>query len=138
MKHMKILRGTVFGGITFFFLGWVVYGILLADFMAAHSDASLNRPDDQMVWWAMILSNLVLGLLVTLVLKWSGAVKFADGLKTGAIFGLLMGLTMDLMMYSMTTQYDLTVVFVDVIMYAVLLAIMGLVIVLTWGKDKTT
>lgn len=133
---MKILRGTVFGGITFFFLGWVVYGMLLADFMAAHSDASLNRPDDQMVWWAMILSNLVLGLLVTLVLKWSGAASIVDGIKTGAIFGLLMGLTMDLMMYSMTTQYDLTVVFVDVIVYTVLLAIMGLVIVLTWGKGK--
>ncbi|MCG6190718.1 DUF1761 family protein [Maribellus maritimus] len=133
---MKILRGTIFGGIAFFFLGWVVYGMLLADFMAAHSDASLNRPDDQMIWWAMILSNLVLGLLVTLVLKWSGATSIADGIKTGAIFGFLMGLTMDLMMYSMTTQYDLTVVFVDVIVYTILLAIIGLVIVLTWGKGK--
>ncbi|QGY44210.1 DUF1761 family protein [Maribellus comscasis] len=133
---MKILRGTIFGGIAFFFLGWVVYGMLLADFMAAHSDASLNRPDDQMVWWAMILSNLVLGLLVTLVLKWSGATSIIDGIKTGAIFGFLMGLTMDLMMYSMTTQYDLTVVFVDVIVYTILLAIIGLVIVLTWGKGK--
>ena len=36
----------------------------------------------------------------------------------------------------MTTQYDLTVVFVDVIVYTVLLAVMGLVIVLTWGKEK--
>ena len=133
---MKILRGTIFGGIAFFFLGWVVYGMLLADFMAAHSDASLNRPDDQMIWWAMILSNLVLGMLVTLVLKWSGAVSVADGIKTGAILGFLMGLTMDLMMYSMTTQYDLTIVFVDVIVYTILLAIIGLVVVLTWGKGK--
>ena len=133
---MKILRGTIFGGIAFFFLGWVVYGMLLADFMAAHSDGSLNRPNDQMIMWAMILSNLVLGLLVTLVLKWSGAVSIVDGLKTGAIFGFLMGLTMDLMMYSMTTQYDLTALFVDVIVYTVMLAIIGLVIVLTWGKGK--
>ena len=133
---MKILRGTIFGGIAFFFLGWIVYGMLLVDFMAAHSDASLNRPDDQMIWWAMILSNLVLGMLVTLVLKWSGAKSVVDGMKTGAIFCFLMGLTMDLMMYSMTTQYDLTVVFVDVVVYTVLLAIIGLVIVLTWGKEK--
>ncbi len=133
---MKILRGTIFGGITFFFLGWIVYGMLLADFMAAHSDTSLNRPDDQMVWWAMILSNLVLGMLVTLVLKWAGSTSVAAGIKDGAILGFLMGLTMDLMMYSMTTQYDLTVVFVDVIVYTILLAITSLVIVLTWGKDK--
>uniref|UniRef100_UPI00321764D6 hypothetical protein n=1 Tax=uncultured Draconibacterium sp. TaxID=1573823 RepID=UPI00321764D6 len=132
--NMKILRGTVFGGITFFFLGWIVYGMLLAGFMEANSNGCANRPDEEMVWWAMILSNLFLGLLLTLVLKWSGATSAADGIKTGALFGLLMGLTMDLMMYSMTTMYDLKVLVIDVIVYAVLLAIMGFVIVLTWGK----
>ncbi len=131
---MKILRGTIFGGITFFFLGWVVYGMLLMDFMAAHSDVSLNRPEDQMIWWAMILSNLVLGLLVTLFLKWSGAATVADGIKTGALFGFLLALTMDLMMYAMTTMYDSTAMFVDIIVMTVLLAIVGLVVVLTWGK----
>ena len=134
---MKILRGTVFGGIVFFLLGWLVYGILLANFMEAQTDTSLNRPDDQMVWWAMILSNLVLGLLVTLVLKWSNASKFTDGIQTGALFGLLFALSMDLMMYSMTSMITVTALIVDVIVMAILLAIVGLVIVLTWGKDKS-
>ncbi|KJF44318.1 hypothetical protein [Draconibacterium sediminis] len=131
---MKILRGTLFGGITFFFLGWLVYGFLLAGFMEANSNACANRLDTEMVWWAMILSNLILGLLLTLILKWSGASGIGDGIKTGALVGLLMALTMDLMMYSMTTLYNLKVLVVDVIAYTLLLAIMGLVIVLTWGK----
>jgi len=131
---MKILRGTIFGGITFFFLGWVVYGMILMDFMAANSNECANRPDVEMIWWAMILSNLVLGLLVTLVLKWSGASSIADGVKTGALFGFLLSLTMDLMMYSMTTMYNMSAMIVDILVMTVLLAIVGLVVVLTWGK----
>ncbi len=134
---MKLIKGTIFGGIVFFLLGWLVYGMLIADFMAAHSDITLNRPDDQMIWWAMIISNFILALFLTMVLKWSGASGIADGIKTGALFGLLLSSTMDLMMYSMTTMSDLTAVIVDVIVMTVLMAVIGLVIVLTWGKEKT-
>lgn len=134
---MKILRGTIFGGIAFFILGWLVYGILLSGFMAANSNDCANRPMEEMIMWTMILSNLVLGLLLTLILKWSGAKGVADGIKTGALFGLLMSLTMDLMMYSMTTMYNFTALIVDVVTMTILLAIVGLVIVLTWGKSKT-
>ena len=133
---MKILRGTIFGGIAFFILGWVVYGMLLMDFMTANSNTCANRPDADMIWWAMILSNLVLGLFVTLVLKWSGAKSITDGIKTGALFGLLMGLTFDLMTYSMTTMYNMTAMIVDILVVTVLIAIVGLVIILTWGKKE--
>lgn len=133
---MKILRGTIFGGIAFFLLGWLVYGMILANFMEAHSDVSLNRPDDQMVWWAMIVSNLILALFLTMVLKWTGASNIVDGVKTGVLFGFLLSSTVDLMMYSMTTMSDFTMVIVDIIVMTILLAIIGLVIVLTWGKEK--
>ena len=131
---MKLLRGTIFGGIAFFFLGWFVYGILLMDFMAANANACANRPEAEMIWWAMILSNLVLGLFVTLVLKWSGAASIGDGIKTGALFGFLMALTMDLMMYSMTTMYNMSAMIVDILVMTVMMAIVGLIVVLTWGK----
>jgi hypothetical protein len=133
---MKIIRGTVFGGIAFFFLGWLVWGILLADVMANLMDTTLNRPADGMVWWAIILSNLVFALLLTLCLKWSGAKGIADGLKTGAIIGVLYSLTADLGMYSMTTIIkSASAIVIDVLVYSVVAAIMGLVIVLTWGKE---
>ncbi len=132
----KILRGTVFGGIAFLLLGWLVYGILLKDFMAANSNSCAALSNADMILWAMILSNLVLGLLVTLVLKWSGAKSIVDGIKTGALFGLLFTLSMDLMMYSMTTMYNFTALIVDVIVMVILLAIVGAIIVLTWGKAE--
>ena len=66
--NMKILRGTLFGGIAFFFLGWLVWGILLMNYTMENSNTALNRPDNEMIWWALILSNLVLAALQTLTL----------------------------------------------------------------------
>jgi len=136
---MKILRGTVFGGIAFFLLGWLVWGILLMDFSKANYNQTIYLPDDGMIWWAMIASNLVLALLVTLAMNWAGAKSITDGLKLGAIVGGLYALTTDLGMYSMTTVIlNLTAVVVDTLAYAAVTAVIGLIIVLTWGKGKTT
>lgn len=135
---MKILKGTIIGGIVFFFLGWLIYGILLMDFSMANYNQCMNRAETDMIWWAMILSNFALALLLTLILKWSGAAGYLDGLKTGAIFGFLLGLSMDLSFYSMTTMYNnLSVMLVDIAVYSFMLAVVGMVIVLLWGKDKS-
>ncbi|MBA4411331.1 MAG: hypothetical protein C0397_18170 [Odoribacter sp.] len=136
--NMKILKGTVIGGIVYFLLGWLVYGILLADFSLANYNQCAMRPMTDMIWWAMIVSNLVYALFLTLVLKWSGASGWMDGLKTGALFGLLFGVTIDLSFYSMTTMFNsIGGMVVDMVVTTVMAAIIGTVIVLVWGKDKT-
>ena len=58
MKITKIVIGGIVGGISFFFLGWLIYGVLLMDFMSEFSNTTFNRPEEEMVWWAMILSNM--------------------------------------------------------------------------------
>lgn len=134
---MKIIKGTVFGGIAFFFLGWLVWGILLAGMMESMYNPALNRPENEMIWWAMIVSNLTLALMVTLVLNWASAKSVMDGVKIGAIIGGVYALSVDLSIYSMTTTINnLTGVVLDVLAYTVLTAIIGLVVVLTWGKEK--
>lgn len=134
---MKILRGTVFGGIAFFLLGFLVWGVLLMNFSMENYNQSIYLPNDEMIWWAMIVSNLLLALLLTLMLNWSGAKSIVDGLKIGAIFGGLYALSVDLGMYSMTTVIlNLTAVIVDAVAYIFVTAICGLVVVLLWGKEK--
>jgi hypothetical protein len=135
---MKILRGTIIGAISFLILSWVIYGLLLGNFLASNSDPTVNRPMEDLVWWAAILTNLVLGLLFALVLNWSGAKRVVNGIKTGALLGLILALYIDLYFYSTSTIYNLTYVIVDVIVMAALSAIVGMLIVLTWGKDKTS
>ena len=92
---MKILKGTIFGGVVMLILGWVIFAVLLGNFMEANSNTCASRPMEEIIWWAIILSNLILALLLTLILNWSGAKGVADGIKTGALFGLLLSLTMD-------------------------------------------
>lgn len=136
--NTQILKGTVFGGIANFFLGWLIYGMLLMDFMKSNSNQCASRPEMEMIWWAMILSCLVYALFLTLFLKGSGSSTWLDGLKTGALFGCLFAVTVDLSFYSMTTMFNsFTPILVDAIASTVMAAIVGTVIVLLWGKPKT-
>ena len=135
---MKILRGTLFGGIVYFLIGWLVYGILLMDFFSANMNQCAARPAGDMIWWAIIVSNFSAALLLTLILKWSGAKGILDGLKTGALFGFLFALTIDLSSWSMTTMYSkFGVLVADVAVSTVVLGILGMAIVLLWGKEKS-
>lgn len=136
---MKILKGTIFGGICYFLLGWLVYGILLMDFFIANTNQCANKPEGEMIWWAMIVSNLAAALLLTLMMNWSKAKGVTDGLKIGAIFGSLFTTIIDFSFWSMTTMYSsLTALFVEIIVSAAMFAVVGMVIVLTWGKEKTS
>jgi len=112
--------------------------MLLADFMKTNSNQSINRPEMEMIWWAMIISCFFSALILTLFLKWSGASTWTDGLKTGALFGCLFAVSIDLSFYSMTTLFNsVTTILVDIIASTVSAAITGLIIVLLWGKTKT-
>ena len=134
---MKILRGTVFGGIAYFLLGWLVWGILLMDFFTANMNQCASRPMGEMKWWAIILSNLVMALLLTLILNWAKAKSIVDGLKYGALFGLLFGAGIGLSYWSMSTMYlNAGAMVTDILVSTGVMALMGLVIVLTWGREK--
>ena len=134
---MKILRGTVFGGIVYFLLGWLVWGILLMDFLSANMNQCSSRPPEEMVWWAIILSNLLMALLLTLILHWARAKSIIDGLKFGALFGLLYGSALGFSFWSMSTMYlNAGAMVTDILASTAVMAVIGLVIVLTWGKEK--
>lgn len=135
----RIWKGTLIGGVVYFILGWLVYGMLLAGYLASNFNNCANRPQEDMVWWAIIVSNLIYALFLTLFLKRSGATSIIDGLKIGALFGLLLSSTFDFSMYSMTTTFnDFTGLIVDVVVATALAAIVGIVIVLLWGKEKAS
>jgi hypothetical protein len=134
---MKILRGTVFGGIGYFLLGWLVWGILLMNFFSANMNQCASRPPEEMVWWAIILSNLLMALLLTLILHWARAKTIIDGLKIGALFGLLYGSALAFSFWSMSTMYlNAGAMVTDIVVSTAVMAVIGLVIVLTWGKEK--
>ena len=135
MKTNKILLGGLAGGVTFFLVGWLVYGILLNGYMTANLNQCAAKPMAEMVMWAMFLSNLALGFLLVLVFNWSKITDLKSGAKVAALLGLLISLSVDLGNYSMTILYkDFSVIIVDVIVFTIMMTISGIVVSLVIGK----
>jgi hypothetical protein len=129
MDTNKILKGGIAGAVVYFFLGWLIYGMLLTDYMQANTNQCLMKPMEQMTWWAIILSNVVMGIFLATVFSWSNISSAASGAKSAAFIGLMIALSYDLSFYSMSTMYpSLSPLFVDVLVCTVMNAITGAVV----------
>ena len=136
MNTKTLLSGLV-GGVAAFFLGWIIYGIILMPIMVEHGNTSIMRPEAEMIWWALILGNLFYGLTISLIWSWSGINDFMSGLTKGALFGLIVTISWDLMLYSTSTWYkDITGVVYDILASVVMTAIIGGVVGWMMGRGK--
>ena len=95
MDTKKFTIGTLVGGIVFFLLGYLLYGMLLASFFKQHSTAVAGsmKTMEEFVWWALILSNLAWGALLTYIfLKIGNIQSFGSGARLGLTIGFFMAL----------------------------------------------
>jgi len=135
----KILIAGVVGGLVFFLLGWLMYGIILIDFMMANSGvpASLHKPMPDML--PLVIANLSWGFLFAIILgKWSTGLSIATGAMRGALIALLVGMFMDLAMYATTTMINMNALIADLLAMVVNGAIGAAIItwILNFGKNK--
>jgi len=133
---------TVAAGIALFALGALFYAVLLADFFeaAAGVDGLYKDPPDFLY---LVLGELFTAATITLVVvTWAGAGDFMAGLKTGATFGLLIGIGFALTWYATSYIGTLESTSVDVAVTVVRFGITGGVAALVMGKlsgsDDTT
>ena len=136
MNSKKFLIGGIVGGIAFFLLGWLVWGILLMDFMQSHSNSSSGvfRAEADMVWWAMVVGNLAMGFLLSYVLSKASINTAGGGIATGAVFGLLWAVAIDCMMYAQVNLYDTTAMIADIGASTVVTGVVGGII--GWVNSK--
>ena len=85
----KTILGGLAGGIAFFLLGWLMYGILLPKIMTDCFSMDCSRKEEDMVWWALIASNLIWGYALSLILSWSTTRSFSMGMQKGALIVLI-------------------------------------------------
>lgn len=83
----KLSIGALIGGIVYFLLGWLVYGILLLDVLPPSGDP------DSMNMVLMALSCLFWGLLLAWLIQKNGISTWQTGATFGAIVGALTSLT---------------------------------------------
>ncbi len=134
MKRMII--GTVAGGVAFFLLGGLIYVVILGGFYEANLGSATGVMREIPVWWAMVVSQLGLAAVVTYVFLHADVATAFDGLKTGAIFGLLFGIAMAFDLYAVTNWSNVTVAFVEPFVTAVRMALGGAVIGWTLGMGS--
>src|SRR5271154_3857736 len=126
MDMKKFLIGTIVGGIAFFFLGYLVYGMALASFFSAHTVTSSMKTMADIVWWALIVGNLSSGALLTYIfLKWAHITTFGGGATAAAAIGFFTTLSMDLIRFATEGSLDLAASLTDVIVGTVMTAIAG-------------
>ncbi|RKD92018.1 DUF1761 family protein [Mangrovibacterium diazotrophicum] len=127
----KLLLSGLAGGVVFFLLGWVFYGMLFGEFFAnnAGSATGVYKSDEEMNLLLLFLGNLASGYLLAFIFGCWGTVKSAlDGTSKGFIIGILIGLGFDFVMYSTSNLMNFTAVIVDIIIYGVMTAVAGAVV----------
>ena len=131
MDMKKFLMGTIAGGVSYFFLGYLIYGMALAGFMAEHAGSATGamRTDMDLVFWSIAIGNLMTAALLTMIfLRWANVSSFGGGASAGASIGILMAAGIDFTMYGTSNVMDLTAVCVDIVAATIMTGIVGGVI----------
>jgi hypothetical protein len=106
----RVLAATVAGGIAFFILGFVIYGLILDPMvMKPNMIEYAGMMKDPPMWIPLVLANLVNAFLLAFIFdKWASISTFAGGLKGGAIVMFIISLMFQMMFLAfmnMTKNY---------------------------------
>ena len=137
MNTKQFAIGTLTGGVAYFFLGFLVYAVILAGFFEANMGSATGVMKTDMQWWPLILGNLASGALLTLIfLKWANISTFSSGAIAGATIGFLVASGYDLIMYDTSNIMNLTGTLVDIAVYTLMSALAGGLIGLVLQKSR--
>jgi len=138
MNTNKILMAGLAGALVAFILGYLTYGMLLTDFFQSNSGSATGvmRSEADLLWIPLILGHVTWGMIFAVIFgRWANISTFATGAKAGAVLGLLIGLTFDLINLGTTNILNVTGTIGDVVLGTVLSAIVGGVVAWVLGKD---
>jgi hypothetical protein len=104
---VRVLAAAVGGGIVFFGLGFVIYGLLLDPYFKANMNVfpgMMREPMPDMLF--LCLWNLAMALLFAFVFEnWAGIRTLSGGLKGGAILMLILAMITDFQYLAFTNVW---------------------------------
>jgi len=139
MKSQKILVSGIVGGIVSFLAGWLIYGVLLMDFMSKNAGTATGvmRAQTEMVWWAVCVGSLFYGFVLSYIFnRWANIVTAGKGAMAGAVIFLLYGIANDLIFYGTTNLNNLTGTVVDIAAGTVMGLLVGATVGAVNGMGK--
>lgn len=127
MNAKSLIISSLVGGIVYFLLGWVFYGILFSDIYP-------SSDNDNLLF--VFLGCLVYAIFLAFVfLKWANISTFSNGAQAGALLAFLTSLSMNFFMFSNKIM-DAKNFLLDIGIMLVCGVIVGGVIALVIGKTK--
>lgn len=135
MITQRLLMGTVVGAIVFTLLGYLIYGVLFADFFLNNAGTATGVPREPFDFVSLVAGQIVFAALLTIILMWASAKDIMQGVKIAFVTGLLFFLGIDLTLYATTNMQNLTASLVDPLLGGFLFAVSGAAIMaVTKGK----
>lgn len=128
MKIKTFIIAGLIGGIVDWLLGWLFYGILLADFFP--------QPKESTKIMVCILAGcLVFGFFISYIFnRWAQISTARTGAQAGAIIGFFMGLNASLFNMALSKGVTYKMFAIDLLVSIVLAAIVGAVVGVLSGK----
>ena len=136
MDIKKLFIGGIVGGVVFFLLGWVVYGILLKDFFHHNPGymGVIERKEPSFLY--LVAGQVFYGFLFAYILLKANVSSVGSGLVTGAVVGLLMAASIDFTMYGTTWIMSKKAILGDVAAATIMSAIAGAAIAAVVRKKQ--
>lgn len=119
MKLKNFLIAGAIGGFANFMLGWLFYGIVFPNIYPKPEGGKENM-------LFIFLGCMTFGFFMSYVFtKWTSITNYMTGLKSGAIFGLFLGLYSNFFMHGLEATPNMQNFVLDVLINTFLGAIVG-------------
>ncbi len=133
MDAKRFFTATVVGGVTLFAVGFLVYGLALAN---AYPATAIDR--EVPLWPWLVLTQFVWAALLSVIIsKWPGGSTPGGGFKAAAIVGFLLSIALGLGFYAMTTLPVSVMSYIDPFIWALVFGIGGAAIGWSLGRGST-
>ncbi|HVM89664.1 MAG TPA: hypothetical protein VMT76_15855 [Puia sp.] len=138
MNISKFILAGIAGGILIFLLGYLTYGLLLADFFTKHAGPAkgAGRDMQQLLFLYLFIGNLLFGFLLAYVISKSGITTIGKGFICGATVGFLANAANGCITFATTWLISRTALAADAVSFAVVSGIVGAAQAWIAGKGK--
>jgi hypothetical protein len=106
MNMKRFAVAALVGGITMWVVGYLIWGLVFADFFAANTGSATGVIRDAILLWATALGTLSFAVLVTLAVNSADGSSVGEGFKIGATVGFLVWLSADFITYGVTNIWN--------------------------------
>ena len=131
----RLLKSGLAAGVALFVMGFLIWGFALAGFFEAHVGSATGVMKDPPDFLFIVLASLLQGIFLALVLGWKGVASAGDGMKAGAMLGVLMALGLNTLFFGTTNLMDMTGSLVDALMVGVQWGIAGAAVGMVSGSS---